>query len=135
MADYPSHVTRELAFDAIIQKGDTGAKVCRVQEWLSIGGFATTNDGGFGNATEKCVKTFQESKGIAATGKVNQQTWSALAAMGLRYASVRDRWRARISFVFRSSRMLKNSTIVIARRFLSRFSGLRKTEPKQSSDF
>jgi Putative peptidoglycan binding domain len=78
MSNYPSYVTRELAFDAIIQKGNTGAKVRRVQEWLSIGGFATTVDGSFGNATEACVKAFQQSPGIPVTGKVNQQTWSAL---------------------------------------------------------
>ncbi|MGH7596841.1 MAG: peptidoglycan-binding domain-containing protein [bacterium] len=78
MPNYPSYVTRELAFDATIKKGDTGAKVRRVQEWLSIGGFATAVDGGFGNATETCVKAFQQSKRIPATGQVNQQTWSAL---------------------------------------------------------
>ena len=78
MLDYPAYVTKELAFDTIIENGDTGTKVRRVQEWLTIHEFATPIDGSFGDATESCVKNFQQSKGIQATGKVNQKTWGAL---------------------------------------------------------
>ena len=78
MLSYPSYITRELTLDTTIKKGDTGAKARRVQEWLSFGGFATTIDGDFGDATERCVKAFQQSKGITATGKVGPQTWGAL---------------------------------------------------------
>jgi hypothetical protein len=78
MPDYPAYVTKELEFDTVIKIDDTGVKVRRVQEWLTINKFATTIDGDFGPATEKCVKDFQQSKGIQKTGKVNQQTWDAL---------------------------------------------------------
>ncbi|HMV81565.1 MAG TPA: peptidoglycan-binding domain-containing protein [Blastocatellia bacterium] len=78
MPEYPSYVTKELLFDTVIKKGDTGAKARRVQEWLSIHSFATVIDSIFGDATEKCVKDFQQTKGIQVTGNVNQQTWDAL---------------------------------------------------------
>ena len=78
MPDYPAYVAKELAFDTVIKIDDTGVKVRRVQEWLTINKFATTVDGDFGHATDKCVKDFQQSKGIQRTGKVNQQTWDAL---------------------------------------------------------
>jgi len=78
MLDYPAYVKKELAFDTIIENGDTGAKVRRVQEWLTIHEFATPIDGSFGDATESCVKNFQQSKEIQVTGKVNQKTWGAL---------------------------------------------------------
>ena len=78
MPTYPAHVTRELSFSGLIQMGDTGMKVRRVQEWLTMRGFATGIDNDFGDATQACVKNFQNSKGISATGKVNQQTWDSL---------------------------------------------------------
>ena len=78
MLDLGAHVARELAYDGLIQHGDSGKKVRRVQEWLKINRFATGIDGAFGDATEKCVGNFQQAKGITKTGKVNQQTWEAL---------------------------------------------------------
>lgn len=78
MLDLGAHVARELAYDGLIQHGDTGKKVRRVQEWLKINRFATAIDGSFGDATEKCVGNFQNAKGLPKTGKVNQQTWDAL---------------------------------------------------------
>ena len=78
MLDLGAHVARERAYDGLIQNGDSGKKVRRVQEWLKINGFATGIDGGFGDATEKCVGNFQQAKGLPKTGKVNQQTWDLL---------------------------------------------------------
>ena len=78
MLIYPAYVTKELAFDKTIENGHSGTKVRRVQEWLTIHEFATPIDEIFGDATEKCVKNFQQSKGIKVTGKVNQKTWRAL---------------------------------------------------------
>jgi hypothetical protein len=80
MLTYPAHVLNELAFDAVIKKGNKGLKVRRVQEWLSIHDCPTPVDGDFGDATEKCVKDFQQSKGMPTTGKVNKETWDALTA-------------------------------------------------------
>lgn len=78
MPSHQAHVVKELSFDGVIKKGDRGLKVRRVQEWLKINGFATGIDSDFGDATETCVTNFQNSKGIAQTGKVNQETWVAL---------------------------------------------------------
>ena len=50
MLEYPTYVTKELAFDTTIENGHTGAKVRRVQEWLTIYEFETPIDGGFGDA-------------------------------------------------------------------------------------
>jgi hypothetical protein len=77
---YPQYVQRELAFPGVIKKGDSGANARRVQEWLSYHKFATTIDGGFGDATELRVKQFQTAKGITSSGKVDSKTWDALVA-------------------------------------------------------
>jgi hypothetical protein len=78
MPDYPAPVAKELAFEGVIRKGDSGIRVRRVQEWLNIHRFATTIDGGFGDATEKCVEDFQDAAELQVTGRVNQETWEAL---------------------------------------------------------
>lgn len=80
MPNYPTHVSKELSFDADIRRGDEGRGVKRVQEWLKINGFATGIDSDFGPATEKCVKRFQESKGLPPTGVVDRATWDLLVA-------------------------------------------------------
>jgi hypothetical protein len=80
MPNFPPHVKKELAFDGIIRRGDLGAGVRRVQEWLKINGFATGVDGDFGPATETCVVRFQESRDMSATGEVDQKTWDLLVA-------------------------------------------------------
>jgi putative peptidoglycan binding protein len=80
MSDYPAYVMKELAFDAVIQKDNTGMKVRRVQEWLSIHGCPTVVDGDFGSATEKCTKDFQQMKDMPPTGRVDKETWNALIA-------------------------------------------------------
>ena len=78
MPGFPTHVMDELSLDGIVKKGDHGAKVRRVQEWLTINGFATSIDGDFGNATKTCVINFQRSKGLPETGSVDEQTWNPL---------------------------------------------------------
>lgn len=78
MPDFPAHVVKELSFPGVIQHGDRGIKVRRVQEWLKISGFATGIDSDFGDATKTCVTRFQRSKDLPETGKVNQQTWDLL---------------------------------------------------------
>ena len=65
MLDPGAHVARERAYDGLIQHGDSGKKVKRVQEWLKINGFATGIDSSFGDATEKCVGNFQQAKEVA----------------------------------------------------------------------
>ena len=78
MLTYPAHVMKELVFDAAVKNGHRGLKVRRVQEWLSIHDCPTPVDGDFGDATEKCVKDFQQEHGTSVTGTVNKVTWEAL---------------------------------------------------------
>ncbi|MFN0193310.1 MAG: peptidoglycan-binding domain-containing protein [Aestuariivirga sp.] len=74
----PSRVKKELDWPVPIARGQSGMKVKRVQEWLSLHGFAVLIDGDFGPATEQRVKDFQASKGIVATGRVENRTHGAL---------------------------------------------------------
>jgi hypothetical protein len=75
---YPAYVTKELAFDGPVKKGDRGVKVKRVQEWVSIHGFRTPADSDFGDATKKCVRDFQTARGLDVSGTVDSGTWTAL---------------------------------------------------------
>src|SRR5262245_34843281 len=78
MSTYPANVTRELAFDGVIKKGDKSVRIRRAQEWLSIHGCPTPVDGDYGPATETCVRDFQHQQGGSTTGIVNKMTWDAL---------------------------------------------------------
>lgn len=60
----------------------TGAKgdiVRRIQRRLAdLNLYAKPIDGDYGNGTTKAVTTFQESKGLPATGQIDSATWTAL---------------------------------------------------------
>ncbi|MBX9943471.1 MAG: peptidoglycan-binding protein [Reyranella sp.] len=66
--------------------GSTDRGVKRVQEWLTLQGFATGIDGDFGPATRAALAAFQRSKGILReppdgnVGIVDSITWGALIA-------------------------------------------------------
>lgn len=77
-SDFPTYIRRELTIDNPIQVGNRGMKVKRVQEWLTYHEFATTIDSDFGDATEICVRRFQESKSLPITGIVDESTWNEL---------------------------------------------------------
>lgn len=63
----------------MVQKGDSGDAVKAVQERLIESGFLDgTADGKFGPATETAVMDFQNSKGIAASGIVDEETHNSL---------------------------------------------------------
>ena len=82
MAEFqiPAHVQRELKYTKMIRKGAKGARAKRVQEWVSLHGFATVVDSDFGPATRRAVQNFQGSKGLTADGKVGRETWNQLIA-------------------------------------------------------
>ena len=73
-----------------LARGSTDAGVKRVQEWLTLHGFATGIDGDFGPATAAAVEAFQRSQGILReaspaapkgnAGMVGAETWGALVA-------------------------------------------------------
>ncbi len=71
--------------DAIVaglKVGARGDQVQRVQEMLITAGVSVVGgaDGVFGALTANAIKSFQNSRGIAATGTVDQATLDALAA-------------------------------------------------------
>jgi len=80
------HERRELEPPATpLKRGDKGPKVRQVQEWLTLHGFGTAIDGGFGPATEEAVRRFQqrwegEDDVLVANsdGMVGRATWRAL---------------------------------------------------------
>lgn len=78
--EYPAHVQRELAIDCPARRGVRGIKARRIQEWLTFHRFATTIDSDFGEATERCVRRFQESKGLELNGEVDEATWQELVS-------------------------------------------------------
>ncbi|MEY2443369.1 MAG: hypothetical protein QOJ46_2795 [bacterium] len=58
---------------AIVERGDAGGTVAKVQRALQIDA-----DGIFGKATVRAVKDFQASVQLPRTGKVDRPTWRAL---------------------------------------------------------
>lgn len=66
--------------------GSTDRSVKRVQEWLTLHGFATGIDGDFGPATRAAVAAFQKARGILREppngneGIVDAAAWGALVA-------------------------------------------------------
>lgn len=64
--------------ETIIQKGDRGNLVRKIQEGLKNVGFTIAVDGSFGNGTAAIVKEFQTTHGIQATGIVDKATYDRL---------------------------------------------------------
>lgn len=74
-------VRKELTFDGPYKKGDTGAKVKLIQEWICLHKEPRQQvsvDGDFGPATERAVKLFQKAQGLTETGIVDETTFRKL---------------------------------------------------------
>ena len=76
---------KEIIISKACQKGSKGNDVKKIQEWLNIhaiqvGGSntATSIDSDFGAATELAVKKFQQAKGKAETGIVDEEVYKLL---------------------------------------------------------
>jgi hypothetical protein len=69
---------KELDWTANIEIGAKQMRARRVQEHLTLNGFALSIDADFGPATQKRVKDFQTAKGLPVTGVVNRATWDKL---------------------------------------------------------
>ncbi|BBQ01254.1 hypothetical protein BSFA1_63820 (plasmid) [Burkholderia sp. SFA1] len=79
-ANYPAAAKAELVFKDQLSIGANGPAVRRVQEWLNLHGPGVSIDGKFGTATAHALSTFQNANRIAATGKLDLDTWNALVA-------------------------------------------------------
>lgn len=63
----------------LLKKGSRGEAVKTIQRLLNVLGHdCGTADGVFGTNTQKSVKVFQKSSGLAQDGVVGRQTWSEL---------------------------------------------------------
>lgn len=67
-----------LQLDATLRRGDRGAFVTRVQEWLCFHQFNVGIDGVFGAATEQGLADFQAASGVAVTGQADPATFALL---------------------------------------------------------
>jgi cell wall-associated NlpC family hydrolase len=70
---------------SIMHRGDTGDRVRQVQKWLEI-----KRTGFYGDCTVRHVRKFQDRRGIAVTGQVDQRTHDALQA---RWARIQHRYQ------------------------------------------
>ncbi|HYN76945.1 MAG TPA: peptidoglycan-binding domain-containing protein [Lamprocystis sp. (in: g-proteobacteria)] len=77
---YPLSVQNELNDPGPVQVGNQGRASRRVQEWLTFHGFRTPIDDEFGTATERTLQSFQDARGLPATGALDPATWAALIA-------------------------------------------------------
>jgi peptidoglycan hydrolase-like protein with peptidoglycan-binding domain len=67
------------AYGQVLKNGDVGDAVRRIQERLrSLGFYQGEPDGYFGSETERAVRAFQRSRGIAEDGVVGEQVYRAL---------------------------------------------------------
>jgi peptidoglycan hydrolase-like protein with peptidoglycan-binding domain len=62
----------------VLQRGDRGIDVLRIQEALDLEGFDIEIDGAFGRETEGVVKQYQKQEGLKVDGIVGENTLIAL---------------------------------------------------------
>jgi peptidoglycan hydrolase-like protein with peptidoglycan-binding domain len=70
--------TSAQANDGILESGDSGWEVTKLQNALNAHGVAVTVDGSFGPATKAAVVSFQSAHGLTADGVVGDSTATAL---------------------------------------------------------
>jgi hypothetical protein len=71
-----------------LQVGDKGIFVKRVQEWLSLHGWACACDGDFGPATRRALMEYQAQHNFPALGEADLGTYAALVAPIIRANAV-----------------------------------------------
>jgi peptidoglycan hydrolase-like protein with peptidoglycan-binding domain len=64
----------------VLRQGSTGGPVKIMQLSLNAKGFRLVGDGAFGPATDRALRAFQSSRGLAADGICGPRTWDALLA-------------------------------------------------------
>ncbi len=73
-----SWISKEVGLVQTVKIGARGQVVTRVQEWLTLQGFGLAIDSEFGPVSRRKVQEFQEDRGLAMTGNVNDETFEAL---------------------------------------------------------
>jgi peptidoglycan hydrolase-like protein with peptidoglycan-binding domain len=68
----------DLKIGAPKKQGSSGEKVRLIQGWLCLHGFKLVVDGGFGSATARQVRAFQNANGLPVTGIVDDETYARL---------------------------------------------------------
>lgn len=71
--------TKELDWTGTVEMGAKGMKARRIQEWLTLQGFAIDVDNDFGMATEAALRGFQLRFGLPVTGVVDEPTFVRLS--------------------------------------------------------
>jgi cell wall-associated NlpC family hydrolase len=74
----PLVVRPAAALSLPLKSGDTGWSVTQLQQALNRHHAGLTVDGGFGAATRKAVRAWQQKKGLKVTGVVRMATWLTL---------------------------------------------------------
>ena len=64
----------------LFRRGDTGPAVAQVQAMLARLGLLAVPEDGFGEDTDRAVRTFQQQRGVSVDGMVGPETYRALAA-------------------------------------------------------
>jgi peptidoglycan hydrolase-like protein with peptidoglycan-binding domain len=71
-------IQEETSLQSQLEVGASGLPVRRVQEWLTLHGYALATDGIFGPVTQEVVTRFQEDSFLQATGSVDEKTFDCL---------------------------------------------------------
>lgn len=71
---------RETEFPGALSRGNRGARVRRLQEWLCFSGFGTVVDGSYGPATDAQRRAFAARAGLADTAALTRLCWDGLCA-------------------------------------------------------
>jgi Putative peptidoglycan binding domain len=111
---------QELTLEKQTKLGRRGKGVKRVQEWLTLQGFAVKPDGTFGAATETALKRFQKKKGLRPSGVVDPATFEQLVAP----------MRAAVEPIKPGRRTLGQQVVAYARQHLKQ--GAREVGPDNS---
>jgi hypothetical protein len=71
-------IRAEISLQDSLMVGASGLAVRRVQEWLTLYGYALATDGIYGPVTREAVSRFQESSLLDPTGNVDEATFACL---------------------------------------------------------
>jgi hypothetical protein len=79
---------REIEFPGELTRGDRGAKVRRLQEWLCLSGFGTAVDGSYGPATDAQRRAFAAHENLGDRPALTRSCWDALCGPLVRAIAV-----------------------------------------------